>query len=143
MGITINKYKVTVFVLQVMIILMVTACNGEKRSVDISRNADGSKIFRNKIELFRDYAFCSCLEYSYKKDSIQIRDDSRATLYDLSNDELMINKRGQQIDSFARGYVDRIDARPGQTYEGRKSRSFDCLMFFKSNKLLRFLKTLK
>lgn len=69
------------------------------------KEPDGSFLFKKRKDIFKDYAFCSCLNLSLKRDSINFRDNSLETLYDLSNDDLTIGNKGKIIDSLVLLYI--------------------------------------
>lgn len=111
-----------------------SGCSQSKPEYLSITNPDGSKVFKTENEIYKDYALCSCLNYSLKKDSVTYKDNSMETLVDLSYDHLNADKT-RILDSLAADYVNSLAENKGETFENRKSPFFDCILFYKSKKL--------
>ena len=90
----------------------------------------------------KDYAFCSCLIEGYKRDSIDLKDISISVLYELTDYNINLFYR-KQIDSLTTLIVN--DIRPLQVgdYGNKKAVIFNCLQYYKGEKLRHLIHTMK
>lgn len=94
-----------------------------------------NKISEERINMIRDYSFCSCFEYSLGKDlteDIREIDFSRALLFDISED---VSLYFSKIDSMAKLESLKIESTQIQDYNSRKPVILRCLEFSRSNKI--------
>jgi len=122
-------------------VLLFTGCLQTKPEYLKMKQADGAYVFKGKKDVFRDYALCSCLHSFLKKDSIALKENSLETLYDLANDDLSIGYKGKILDSAALVFVN-LQKDQLQTYEGRQTPFFDCILFARSKNLNKLIDSL-
>lgn len=133
---------------KIIILLLITiitcSCSSNKPIYMSYKNSDGEYLYKNRNELFKDYAYCSCLVNAYKEDNIDLEkiDYTRGFLFDIADDNL--NFRASKIDSFTKAYRKSINynRKNSQSFESRKSPMGECLELYKSKKLSMFLDSL-
>jgi hypothetical protein len=134
-----RELKIVYLVLTCCIML---SCSGYKAAYMKIKNAEGKKEFRNKKDLFKEYALCTCLLQSIDTDSNHNKDASKSVYYDLSDGALYVNNTGKSIDSNAAAFIYSKIHTTGITYENRKTPVLDCISYYKSVGLSRFIDSL-
>lgn len=100
--------------------------------------------FTTKIQkdsVFKEYALCSCLQYAFLKDSIDLssKDASLGVYADLNEfDTFSLNK----IDSLVKSVVNRMQPLQIADYNKKKAITSNCIQFYKSSELSSLIKEL-
>jgi preprotein translocase subunit SecG len=104
------------------------SCTSTQKTATATQNEE-----TNKIEILKDYALCTCLDQYYKKLNILVKEDSRATMYDIADDYLIINNRGKKIDSMVAVSIDSTikEEKKSEKYLNRITITYNCINIVK------------
>ncbi|MBL7733454.1 MAG: hypothetical protein JNM88_19960 [Chitinophagaceae bacterium] len=123
------------------LIVCLSSCSGYKPAYLTLRDAEGKKIYPERKDFFKEYALCSCLLMADSEKMKDNQDASRAFYINLSDDDLMINETARKIDSNAVQFINSGKSSYGSRYEGRQTPVSDCIGYYKSKELDRFIET--
>lgn len=115
------------FLANVALLLLVITCPDAKRSA-----ADD-----NEIKYLKEYAFCKCLSYGYKNDSMVNNDISFSVYTELGDYE---TEQFRLVDSVALDFANRIQPFQVADYQGKKAILYNCMQFYNSETLEKYLK---
>ena len=80
-----------------------------------------------------------CLFLAGCDDSSKV-DASLKVYYNISDDELLIDNKGNRIDSFMQENIKLLKQKEGSKYANGPTNIFDCISLFKSKRFKKFVK---
>ncbi|HMT96162.1 MAG TPA: hypothetical protein PKC62_05695 [Ferruginibacter sp.] len=96
----------------------------------------GQKYYKSRLHFLSEYGLCSCLS---QIDSSKV-DASLKVYYNISDDELLIDNKGNRIDSFMQENIKLLKQKEGSKYANGPTNIFDCISLFKSKRFKKFVK---
>lgn len=91
-------------------------------------------VYAKHQELLKQLAFCDCLGYAFKDDSLYTKKDiSKSVLFDIS--QYGYFKAYHQVDSLAKSFANAIPIAIQSDYAGKRAITFRCLQFYHSSQL--------
>ena len=97
----------------------------------------------DRKDLLLGYGLCTCIHQYLRARGDTINDNSLETYVDLGEDDFIIRRAGERIDSMANVFIRRRMAMTGSTYEGREFPILHCIeLFYKGQELSDFVERL-